>query len=167
MPRHRFAQSRRERAQALGAAVAVNLGLGAAFVAGIAFRAEKRGQSITDMFDISLPPVPPPRIEPPSKEDAPDRPEGSAGKKAEASPVIVLPSPIAKPSPVVAAQAPAQGNAANSGAAASGSGPGAGGSGNGAGGGGTGGIGSEARPLGGNRARLPRALPRTIPQGPC
>lgn len=150
------------------AAVAINAALGAAFIAGIAIRAEQRGESITEMFDVSLPPPPPPpEIEPQPKEDAADKPEGAAGKKAEASPVVALPAPIPKPSPVVAAPTPAQGSAARSGAATSGTGPGAGGSGTGAGGGGSGGgggIGAEARLLGGNRARMPRTLLQGIPQ---
>jgi protein TonB len=164
MTRHRFAQTGRERAQALVAAIAINLGLGAAFVAGLAFRAEQRGERVIDMFDISLPPPPPPTAIERPKADAPNKPEGAAGKKAEASPVVALPSPIPAPSPVVAAPVPAQGNAASAGAATAGSGPGAGGSGSGAGGGGSGGIGTEARLLGGHRARLPRALLRAIPQ---
>ena len=167
MNRHRLAQSRRDRIQALAAAVAINAALGAAFIAGIAIRADKRGESITEMFDVSLPPPPPPpvvEVEP--KADAADKPQGAAGKKAEASPVVALPLPIPKPSPVVAAPVPAEGSASRSGAATSGSGPGAGGSGSGAGGGGNGGggIGSEARLLGGNRARMPRGMLRGIPQ---
>lgn len=167
MNRHRFAQSRRERAQALAAAIAINAALGAAFITGIAIRAEQRGESVIDMFDVRLPPPPPPpEIEPQPKEEAADKPEGAAGKKAEASPVIALPAPVPRPSPVVAAPVPAQGTAPRSGAALSGTGPGAGGSGTGAGGGGSGGggIGAEARLLGGNRARMPRGLLRQIPQ---
>lgn len=167
MNRHRFAQTRRERAQALAAAIAINAALGAAFIAGIAIRAEQRGESVIDMFDVSLPPPPPPpEVEPQPKDTAPDKPEGAAGKKAEASPVIALPAPVPRPSPVVASPVPAQGAAPRSGAALSGTGPGAGGSGTGAGGGGSGGggIGAEARLLGGNRARMPRGLLRDIPQ---
>lgn len=90
--------------------------------------------------------------------------EGAAGKKADPTPVVA-PKPRVKvpsKSPVVAARVRGEGNAATAGAADEGTGPGAGGAGSGTGGGGTGagGIGSKARLLGGNSAKLPSWLLR-------
>jgi len=114
------------------------------------------------LIDIQEPPPPPPpQIESGKAKDE----EGAAGKRAEPTPVvapeprIVLP---AKP-PVVAAPVAGTGSSPNAGAATAGTGPGAGGSGTGRGGGGTGGgggMGSDARLLGGNSARLPARLLR-------
>lgn len=119
----------------------------------------------TVLIDVKeLPePQPPPEEQPGKAEEE----EGAAGKKAEPTP-IVAPRPAielpAKP-PVVAAPIAGTGSAATAGAATTGTGPGAGGSGTGRGGGGSGGsggggIGSEAKLLGGNSAKLPSNLLR-------
>jgi protein TonB len=119
----------------------------------------------TVLIDVKeLPEPQPPPEEQPGKAELE---EGAAGKKAEPTP-IVAPRPAievpAKP-PVVAAPIAGTGDAATAGEATTGTGPGAGGSGTGRGGGGSGGsggsgIGSEARLLGGNSARLPSSLLR-------
>jgi protein TonB len=119
----------------------------------------------TVLIDVKeLPePQPPPRQEPGKAELE----EGAAGKKAEPTP-IVAPKPAievpAKP-PLVAAPIAGSGSAATAGTADTGTGPGAGGSGTGRGGGGSGGgggVGTEARLLGGNSARLPSRLLRVF-----
>ena len=118
----------------------------------------------TVLIDIEQPP-PPPQPPPEEKPGKAELEEGAAGKKAEPTP-IVAPKPAivlpAKP-PVVAAPVAGTGSATTAGAAETGTGPGAGGSGTGRGGGGSGGgggIGSDARLLGGNSARLPSRLLR-------
>ncbi len=115
------------------------------------------------LIEIEEPPVPPPEPDPGKAREE----EGVAGKKAEPTP-IVAPQPRivvpAKP-PVVAAPVPGTGSAPTAGAALAGSGPGAGGSGTGRGGGGSGGgggLGSDARLLGGNSAKLPARLLRVF-----
>jgi protein TonB len=114
------------------------------------------------LIDIEEPPPPPPPQTDPGKAK---EEEGAAGKKDEPTP-IVMPQPKivvpAKP-PVAAAPVAGTGLSPNAGAATAGTGPGAGGSGTGRGGGGSGGgggIGSEARLLGGNSAKLPSRLLR-------
>lgn len=117
----------------------------------------------TVLIDVKeLPEPPPPPEEDPGKAELE---EGAAGKKADPTP-IVAPRPVievpAKP-PVAAAPIAGTGSATTAGAATAGTGPGAGGSGTGRGGGGSdggGGIGSEARLLGGNSAKLPSRLLR-------
>lgn len=165
MRRTDYRTSGKERARAALAAVAVNAALGLAFLTGLALRHDgPPREAPLETFDVTVPPPPEAEIEPERDESEPE-PEGAAGKKAEASPVVAPPSPIPTPQP--AAEKPAQGSASTSGAATAGTGPGAGGSGSGSGGGGSGGgggIGSEARLLGGHRARLPSSLLRTIPQ---
>lgn len=119
----------------------------------------------TILIDVrELPePQPPPQEEPGRVEEE----EGAAGRKAEPTPVVA-PKPVievpAQP-PVTAAPIAGSGSAPTAGAATAGTGPGAGGSGTGRGGGGSGGgggggIGSNARLLGGNSARLPSRLLR-------
>ena len=119
----------------------------------------------TVLIDVKeLPePQPPPRQEPGKAELE----VGAVGKKAEPTPVVA-PKPAievpAKP-PVTAAPTAGTGSAATAGAADTSTGPGAGGSGTGRGGGGSGGgggIGSEARLLGGNSAKLPSRLLRVF-----
>ncbi len=156
----RFEQSRKERARGAVAAIAVNALLGAALVVGLATRTERKADQPIETFDVTPPPPPPePVVLPPEKASAPER-AGEAGRKAEASAVVAPPSLLPMPSEVPAAPTPGTGSAASSGAAAAGDGSGAGGRGNGPGGGG---IGTEARLLGGNRARLPRDLLRRVP----
>lgn len=156
--------SGKDRAKAALAAILVNGTLGLAFLTGLALRHQDRQDDPPlDTFDVSVPP-PLPEVATERERDSPKpEPEGAAGRKA--SPVAAPPSPL--PSPQPAPERPSTGSAPTSGNAAAGSGPGAGGSGTGSGGGGSGaggGIGSEAQLLGGNRARLPSALLRTVPQ---
>lgn len=118
----------------------------------------------TVLIDIEKPPDP----QPPPEETVGriEWEEGAAGRKAEPTP-IVAPKPMieipAKP-PVAAAPIAGTGSATTAGASTAGTGPGAGGSGSGRGGGGSGGggggIGSEAKLLGGNSAKLPGRLLR-------
>lgn len=111
--------------------------------------------------------LPQPQPPPPQEPGKAELEEGAAGKRAEPTPVVT-PKPAielpAKP-PVVAAPIAGTGSAATAGAADTGTGTGAGGSGTGRGGGGSGGgggIGSEARLLGGNSAKLPSRLLRVF-----
>lgn len=115
------------------------------------------------LIDIEEPPVPPPEHDPGKAKEE----EGAAGKKDEPTP-IVAPEPRivvpAKP-PVPAAPVAGTGSSPNAGAATAGTGPGAGGWGSGRGGGGSGGgggLGSDARLLGGNSAKLPSRLLRAF-----
>jgi protein TonB len=122
-------------------------------------------QEPTDLIDIKqLPePQPPPEEQPGKAEEE----EGAAGKKAEPTSVVAPKPAVVVPTtpPVPAAPVAGTGSATTAGAATTGTGPGAGGSGTGRGGGGSGGgggIGSEARLLGGNSARLPSRLLRVF-----
>ena len=114
---------------------------------------------------IDVKEVPEPEPPPPEEPGRAEEDEGTAGKKAEPTP-IVAPKPRievpAKP-PVAAAPIAGTASATTAGAATAGTGTGAGGSGTGRGGGGSGGgggIGTEARLLGGNSSRLPSYLLR-------
>jgi protein TonB len=112
------------------------------------------------LIDIKEPPPPPPpQIETGKAKEK----EGAAGKKAEPTPVVAPQPKIVVPTkpPIIAAPVAGTGDSSNAGAATAGTGPGAGGAGAGRGGGGTdGGLGSDARLLGGNSARLPSRLLR-------
>lgn len=115
----------------------------------------------TVLIDVRDPPKPKPP--PPDDPGKAEKEEGAAGKKAEPTPVVAPRTVVEVPArpPVAAAPVAGTGSATTAGAATSGTGPGAGGSGTGRGGGGSGGgggIGSEARLLGGNSARLPSRL---------
>lgn len=117
----------------------------------------------TVLIDVKeLPePEPPPEPQPGKAEDE----EGAAGKKAEPTPVVAPKPAIEVPArpPIAAAPIAGTGTASTVGAAETGTGPGAGGSGTGRGGGGSGGgggLGSNARLLGGNSAKLPSHLLR-------
>ena len=117
----------------------------------------------TVLIDVDeLPePQPPPREDPGKAREE----EGAAGKKADPTPVVAPKPAIELPAraPIVAAPVAGTGSATTAGAATIGTGPGAGGSGSGrggGGGGGSGGIGSDAKLLGGNSAKLPARLLR-------
>ncbi|QDP18974.1 energy transducer TonB family protein [Sphingomonas xanthus] len=164
MGSYRSKPSRTERSKALAGVVGVYCALG-----GLLWlvRGESRPpvaeREPTVLIDIAEPEPPSPREE--TAPRAPDE-EGAAGRKAEPTPVaapeprVYLPAAV----PVASAPAPGVGAATTAGAASAGTGPGAGGSGSGRGGGGSGGsgsgIGTEARLLGGHRARLPSSLLR-------
>jgi protein TonB len=114
------------------------------------------------LIEIREPPPPPP---PEPQTGKAKEEEGAVGKKAEPTPIVVPTPKIVVPAnpPVAAAPIAGTGLSPNAGAANAGTGPGAGGSGTGRGGGGSGGgggIGSEARLLGGNSAKLPRWMLR-------
>ena len=141
--------------------VAVHVALGALLLGRPGTLVQRAEENPTVLIDIRPePPPPPPEADPGKAREE----EGAAGKKAEPTPIVV-PKPrikIPAPSPVAAAPVAGTGASPNAGASTAGSGPGAGGSGTGRGGGGTGGggraVGSDARLLGGNRARLPAYL---------
>jgi protein TonB len=164
MPSYRADPSRPDRAKAIGGVLAVYAALGAALLLARSDSPLDREQNPpTVLIDVIEPPEP----QPPPEEQAgrAEEEEGAAGKKAEPTPVVA-PKPVvevpAKP-PIPAAPIAGTGSATTAGAATTGTGPGAGGSGTGRGGGGSGGgggIGSEARLLGGNSARLPSWLLR-------
>lgn len=159
MPRKDFLTDSGDRARSAAATAAIHLALGAAFLAGLTLQPERRSEDSLKTFDV-IPPPPP--IEPTSG-PAPSDVPAPAGRKADPSPIVAPPARLPSPQPVVAAPIAGSGASANAGAAASGSGTGAGGSGTGGGGGGVGGgIGTEARLLSGNRARVPRQLLRAL-----
>lgn len=157
-----YHQSKPEKAKAAAAAVVIHLGIGAAFLAGLATDVAQRDSEALQTFDVA--PPPPPVVDVQPEDSAPSGDPGEAGRKAEPTPVIAPEPEIELPaeSPVAAAPVPGQGAAPSAGAAASGTGTGAGGSGQGLGGGGSGGrgIGTEARLLAGNRARISGRLLR-------
>ena len=166
MSRYRAEPSRPDKAKAVaGVVVVYAVIVGAALMMPSDSPLRQAENEPTVLIDVKQPPEPqPPPEEDPGKAE---EEEGAAGKKAEPTP-IVAPKPVielpAKP-PVPAAPIAGTGSATTSGAATTGTGPGAGGSGTGRGGGGSGGgggIGSEARLLGGNSARLPSRLLRVF-----
>lgn len=123
------------------------------------------GQEPTTLIDFKE--LPEPQPPPPEESGKAKEEEGASGKKAEPTPVVAPKPSIELPAkpPVAAAPIAGTGSATTAGAATAGTGPGAGGSGAGRGGGGSGGgggIGSEARLLGGNSARLPSRLLRVF-----
>lgn len=150
----------RDRARSAAATLAIHVALGAAFLTGLALQPERRLDDSLKTFNVAPPPPPPP-IEPQSG-SAPRDDAASAGRKADPSPIVAPPARLPTPQPVSAAPVAGSGASSSAGAAASGSGTGAGGTGSGRGGGGSGGIGTEARLLSGNRARLPRQLLRAF-----
>ena len=166
MPAYRADPSRPDKAKAIAAVIAVYAVIIGAVMLMPADAPLRLGENEpTVLIDVKEPPPPQP---PPQEEKArADLEEGAAGKKAEPTP-IVAPKPVievpAKP-PVAAAPIAGTGSATTAGAATTGTGPGAGGSGSGRGGGGSGGdggggIGTEAKLLGGNSAKLPSRLLR-------
>lgn len=164
MPNYRADPSRPDKAKAIAGVVAVYaVMIGAALLMPSDSPLRIGENEPTVLIDVNqLPePQPPPEEEPGKAEEE----EGAAGKKAEPTPVVAPKPKLVVPakSPVVAAPIAGTGSAPTAGAATAGTGPGAGGSGTGRGGGGSGGgggIGSEARLLGGNSAKLPSRLLR-------
>ena len=164
MSTYRADPSRPDRAKAIaGVAVVYAVLVGAALLvpSDSPLRVENDPTVLIDVKEIPEPQPPP--VEDPGKAK---EEEGAAGKKAEPTPVVA-PKPAievpAKP-PIVAAPIAGAGSATTAGAATTGTGPGAGGSGSGRGGGGSGGggggIGSDAKLLGGNSAKLPARILR-------
>jgi protein TonB len=162
MPGYRSHPSRPDRAKAIAGVVAVYAVIVGAMLLVRTDTSPRTVESIPPvLIEVTEPPIPPPQPEPGKAKEE----EGAAGKKDEPTP-IVAPQPKiiipAKP-PVAAAPIAGTGLSPNAGAATAGTGPGAGGSGTGRGGGGSGGgggIGSEARLLGGNSAKLPSRILR-------
>jgi len=164
MPSYRDSPTRADRAKAIVAVVGVHAALAALILSGQSPLPDVAESVRTVLIDITEPAPPPPTPPPPDPGRARDE-EGAAGKKAEPTPVVAPEPKIEVPAkpPVPAAPVAGTGSSATAGAASAGSGPGAGGSGSGRGGagsGGGGGIGTEARLLGGHRARLPSRLLR-------
>jgi periplasmic protein TonB len=164
MSTYRADPSRPDRAKAIaGVAVVYAVLVGAALLmpSDSPLRVQNDPTVLIDVKEIPEP-QPPPEEDPGKAREE----EGAAGKKAEPTPVVA-PKPAievpAKP-PIVAAPIAGTGSAATAGAATTGTGPGAGGSGSGRGGGGSGGggggIGSDAKLLGGNSAKLPARILR-------
>lgn len=151
-----FPSDPHDRAKSAAATAAIHLALGTAFLTGLAIQPERRTDDSLKTFNVEEPPPPPPPAteapsQPPKEEPAP------AGKRADPSPIVAPAARLPTAQPIAAAPVAGTGSSTNAGAAGSGTGAGAGGS--GAGDGGTM-IGSEARLLSGNRARLPRELLR-------
>lgn len=125
--------NRTDRTKAAGAALAVHLLLGAAFLTGLALHIDRRRQASLSTFDVTIPPPPRPIEQRPV---SPSRAAPAvAGKKAAPSPILALPAKLPSEQPVIAAPLAGQGAAPTAGAANGGSGTGAGGTGEGLGGG--------------------------------
>jgi len=166
MASYRADPSRPDKAKAIAGVVAVYAAIVGAVLQMPADAPLRTGETRPPvLIDVRQPPEPqpPPEEQPGRAEEE----EGAAGKKAEPTPVVAPKPAIEVPAtpPVTAAPVSGTGSAATAGAATTGTGPGAGGSGSGRGGGGSGGgggIGTEARLLGGNQARLPSRLLRVF-----
>ena len=121
-----------DRAKAIGAVIAVHLGLATIILTGLNVRMVSQAVDRLETFDIRLPPPPPPV----HQHHEAKREAGAPARKAEATPVVAPKPQLPVPSPIPAAPVAGRGSAPSSGAAAAGTGTGAGGSGNGPGGGG-------------------------------
>ena len=121
-----------DRAKAIGAVIAVHLGLATIILTGLNVRMVSQAVDRLETFDIRLPPPPPPV----HQHHEAKREAGAPARKAEATPVVAPKPQLPLPSPIPAAPVAGRGSAPSSGAAAAGTGTGAGGSGNGPGGGG-------------------------------
>lgn len=163
---YRAAPSRPDKAKAIaGVAIVYAAIVGAALMMPADSPVRIGEQEPTDLIEIK--PFPEPEPPPPEEQGKAEEEEGAAGRKAEPTPIVAPTPRIEVPAtpPVAAAPVAGTGSATTAGAATAGTGPGAGGSGTGRGGGGSGGgggIGSEARLLGGNSARLPSRLLRVF-----
>jgi len=137
MSRYTGTANQPDRAKAIGAVIAVHLGLAAIILTGLNVRMVRQVVDRLETFDIRLPPPPPPEPPPPVRQHHEAKREaGAPARKAEATPVVAPKPQLPLPSPIPAAPVAGRGSAPSSGAAASGTGTGAGGSGNGPGGGG-------------------------------
>jgi protein TonB len=166
MPGYSAEPTRPDKAKAIvGVAIVYAMLVGAALLMPSDSPLGVRESDPTVLIDVKE--IPQPQPPPPEEPGKAELEEGAAGKKAEPTPIVAPKPAIALParSPVVAAPVAGTGSAATAGAAETGTGPGAGGSGTGRGGGGSGGgggIGTEARLLGGNSAKLPSRLLRVF-----
>jgi len=137
MSRYTGTANQPDRAKAIGAVIAVHLGLAAIILTGLNVRMVRQVVDRLETFDIRLPPPPPPEPPPPVRQHHEAKREaGAPARKAEATPVVAPKPQLPLPSPIPAAPVAGRGSAPSSGAAAAGTGTGAGGSGNGPGGGG-------------------------------
>lgn len=147
----------RDRVRSVAATVAIHLALGGVLLAGLALKVDRLPDYGLKTFDVAPPPPPPPAPEPnPAPRDLP----APAGRKADPSPIVAPPARLPNPQPVSAAPVAGTGTDADAGAAEAGAGTGVGGTGGGGGSGSV--IGTGARLLSGNRARLPRHLLRAF-----
>jgi len=135
MSSYRGTADRPDKAKAITAVVAVHAALAVVIFTGLNGRIVTHAIESLKTFDIREPPPPPP---PPSSRPKAKLEEGTAGKKAEPTPVVAPQPKLPIPSPIPAAKIAGTGNATTAGAANSGTGTGAGGSGSGRGGGGSG-----------------------------
>jgi protein TonB len=164
MPGYSAESTRPDKAKAIvGVAIVYAMLVGAALLMPSDSPLGVRESDPTVLIDVKE--IPQPQPPPPEEPGKAKLEEGAAGRKAEPTPIIAPEPAIALPAkpPVVAAPVAGTGSAATAGAAETGTGPGAGGSGTGRGGGGSGGgggIGTEARLIGGNSAKLPSRLLR-------
>ena len=138
MSSFRGTADRPDKAKAITAVVAVHAALAAIILTGLNGRIVTHAIESLKTFDIREPPPPPPPPPPPSSRPKAKLEEGTAGKKAEPTPVVAPQPKLPIPSPIPAAKIAGTGNATTAGAANSGTGTGAGGSGSGRGGGGSG-----------------------------
>ena len=166
MPGYSAESTRPDKAKAIvGVAIVYAMLVGAALLMPSDSPLGVRESDPTVLIDVKE--IPQPQPPPPEEPGKAKLEEGAAGRKAEPTPIVAPEPAIALPAkpPVVAAPVAGTGSAATAGAAETGTGPGAGGSGSGRGGGGSGGgggIGTEARLLGGNSAKLPSRLLRAF-----
>ena len=166
MPGYSAESTRPDKAKAIvGVAIVYAMLVGAALLMPSDSPLGVRESDPTVLIDVKE--IPQPQPPPPEEPGKAKLEEGAAGRKAEPTPIVAPEPAIALPAkpPVVAAPVAGTGSAATAGAAETGTGPGAGGSGTGRGGGGSGGgggIGTEARLLGGNSAKLPSRLLRAF-----
>ena len=166
MPGYSAESTRPDKAKAIvGVAIVYAMLVGAALLMPSDSPLGVRESDPTVLIDVKE--IPQPQPPPPEEPGKAKLEEGAAGRKAEPTPIVAPEPAIALPAkpPVVAAPVAGTGSAATAGAAETGTGPGAGGSGTGRGGGGSGGgggIGTEARLLGGNSAKMPSRLLRAF-----
>lgn len=142
MSSYRGTADRPDKAKAIAAVVAVHAALAAVILSGLNVRTVREVAERLQMIDVRLQP-PPPEPPPPPPAPKPKQPkleEGTAGKKAEPSPIVAPKPQIPVQSPLPAAPVAGKGSGTTAGAASFGTGTGAGGSGTGRGGGGTGGF---------------------------
>lgn len=132
---------KQDRAKAIAGVALVHVALGAIILTGLNVSMVRHVvEQHLKTFDLKEPPPPPPEPPPPRTSERAKEEEGTAGKKAEPTPIVAPKPRILLPvkPPVVAAPVAGAGSSATAGAALSGTGTGAGGSGNGRGGGGNG-----------------------------
>ncbi len=176
-----YVADKQNRAKAAALVVVLHVALGFALVLGLAGDRVRHVVEGLATFDVreAPPPAelpPPPRAQPEAAQDEAGTPDLRATPAPVVAPDPALRLPVPSPVPTSDERTPIAGADASAGAAAvPGAGRGAGGAGSGLGGGGTGaagtgqggGLGSPARLVGGNRARLPSSFLRAlgIPRG--